>query len=104
MGLGKTLGWMAAGVVIAAGLSGRAQVVAVGTLPAAALVGAKVFPLAEVRRGMHGVAYTVFEGVTPEPMEVEILGVLKDAIGPGQDMILARLKGRSRSIRAWWRG
>jgi hypothetical protein len=26
-------------------------------------------------------------------MEVEILGVLKDAIGPGQDMILARLKG-----------
>ncbi len=93
MGLGKTLGWMAAGVVIAAGLSGRAQVVAVGTLPAAAPVGAKVFPLAEVRRGMHGVAYTVFEGVTPEPMEVEILGVLKDAIGPGQDMILARLKG-----------
>ncbi len=38
-------------------------------------------------------AYTVFEGVTPEPMEVEILGVLKDAIGPGQDMILARLQG-----------
>jgi hypothetical protein len=26
-------------------------------------------------------------------MEVEILGVLKDAIGPGQDMILARLHG-----------
>ncbi len=26
-------------------------------------------------------------------MDVEILGVLKDAIGPGQDMILARLKG-----------
>jgi hypothetical protein len=55
--------------------------------------GAKIFPLAEVRRGLHGVAYTVFEGVTPEPMEVEILGVLKDAIGPGQDMILARLHG-----------
>ena len=63
-----------------------------------------VFPLAEVRRGLRGVAYTVFEGVTPEPMEVEILGVLKDAIGPGQDMILARLQGRSRSTRAWWRG
>jgi hypothetical protein len=55
--------------------------------------GAKIFPLAEIRRGLHGVAYTVFEGVVPEPMEVEILGVLKDAIGPGQDMILARLKG-----------
>ena len=62
-------------------------------MPAAAPSGAKIFPLADVRRGLHGVAYTVFEGVTPEPMEVEILGVLKDAIGPGQDMILARLKG-----------
>jgi len=62
-------------------------------MPASAPSGAKIFPLADVRRGLHGVAYTVFEGVTPEPMEVEILGVLKDAIGPGQDMILGRLKG-----------
>src|ERR1035441_1713774 len=61
--------------------------------PAVAPSGAKIFPLAEMRRGLHGVAYTVFEGVAPEPMEVEILGVLKDAIGPGQDMILARLHG-----------
>ncbi len=42
---------------------------------------------------MRGVAYTVFEGVNPEPMPVEILGVLRDALGPGQDMILARLHG-----------
>jgi len=62
-------------------------------MPAVAPNGAQVFPLAEVRRGLRGVAYTVFEGVTPEPMTVEILGVLKDAIGPGQDMILARLGG-----------
>jgi hypothetical protein len=62
-------------------------------MPAAAPIGGKIFPLNEVRRGLHGVAYTVFEGVTPEPMQVEILGVLKDAIGPGQDMILARLRG-----------
>src|SRR5213076_3326324 len=34
-----------------------------------------------------------FEGVNPEPMQVEILGLLKDALGPGQDMILARLHG-----------
>ena len=66
---------------------------AAAALPAVAPSGAKIFPLAEMRRGLHGVAYTVFEGVTPEPMEVEILGVLKDAIGPGQDMILARLHG-----------
>jgi hypothetical protein len=53
----------------------------------------RIFPLAEVRRGLEGVAYTVFEGVTPEPMRVEILGLLKNALGPGQDMILARLHG-----------
>jgi hypothetical protein len=53
----------------------------------------KFFPLSEVKRGMKGVAYTVFEGVNPEPMQVEILGLLKDALGPGQDMILARLHG-----------
>ena len=62
-------------------------------MPAAAPAVTKIFPLAEVKRGMKGVAYTVFEGVNPEPMQVEILGVLKDALGPGQDMILARLHG-----------
>ncbi len=52
-----------------------------------------VFPLSEVRAGLHGVAYTVFEGTQPEAMNVEILGVLKNALGPDQDMILARLQG-----------
>jgi hypothetical protein len=40
------------------------------------------------------VAYTVFEGVAPSAVEVEILGVLHNAQGPGQDMILARLGGK----------
>jgi hypothetical protein len=62
-------------------------------MPATAPAVTKFFPLAEVKRGMKGVAYTVFEGVNPEPMQVEILGVLKEALGPGQDMILARLHG-----------
>ncbi|MHB1699689.1 MAG: SpoIVB peptidase S55 [Acidobacteriaceae bacterium] len=52
-----------------------------------------IFPLADVRAGMHGIAWTVFQGTQPEAMQVEILGVLHDAIGPGQDMILARLRG-----------
>jgi hypothetical protein len=39
------------------------------------------------------VAYTVFEGTQPETMDVEILGVLKNVLGPDQDMILARLHG-----------
>ena len=42
---------------------------------------------------MTGTAWTVFQGTTPEPMQVEILGVLRGARGPGQDMILAQLHG-----------
>jgi hypothetical protein len=52
-----------------------------------------VFPLSQVHRGLKGVAWTVFEGTAPEPMDVEILGVLRGARGPGRDMILARLHG-----------
>jgi len=40
------------------------------------------------------VAYTVFEGVFPSACGVEILGVLHNAQGPHQDMILARLGGK----------
>lgn len=54
---------------------------------------AEPFPLAEVQRGQHGTAWTVFEGTKPEPMDVEILGRMPNAIGPGQDMILGRLHG-----------
>jgi hypothetical protein len=63
-------------------------------MAAAAPLETKIFPLAEVKKGQMGVAYTVFEGVTPEPMQVEILGVLKDSLGPGRDLILARLRGQ----------
>ncbi|HUN88791.1 MAG TPA: SpoIVB peptidase S55 domain-containing protein [Terriglobales bacterium] len=52
-----------------------------------------VFPESEVRAGLHGVAYTVFEGTKPEPVDVEILGVLKGMAGPKSDVILARLHG-----------
>jgi hypothetical protein len=62
-------------------------------MPPAAPAVTRFFPLSEVKRGLRGIAYTVFEGVNPEPMEVEILGVLKDSLGPGQDLILARLHG-----------
>jgi SpoIVB peptidase S55 len=61
------------------------------TPPASATAG--IYPLAQVHRGLHGVAYTVFEGTQPEAMDVEILGVLKNVLGPEQDMILARLHG-----------
>ena len=51
------------------------------------------YPLKEVHRGQMATAWTVFSGTKPEPMQVEILGVLRGARGPGQDMILARLRG-----------
>jgi hypothetical protein len=52
-----------------------------------------IFPLSEVKKGLKATAWTVFQGNKPEPMEVEILGVLRGARGPGQDMILAQLHG-----------
>jgi len=51
------------------------------------------FPLSQVHRGLMATAWTVFEGTKPEPMQVEILGILRGARGPGQDLILARLHG-----------
>ena len=54
----------------------------------------QIMPEDQVRAGMHGVAYTVFEGVTPETMDVEILGVLRNMGGPKADVILARLHGK----------
>jgi hypothetical protein len=53
-----------------------------------------ILPEDQVKAGMHGVAYTVFEGVTPEAMDVEILGILHDMAGPKSDVILARLHGK----------
>ncbi|MGB7554099.1 MAG: SpoIVB peptidase S55 domain-containing protein [Candidatus Korobacteraceae bacterium] len=54
----------------------------------------QIMPEDQVKAGMHGVAYTVFEGVTPEAMDVEILGVLRNMGGPKADVILARLHGK----------
>ena len=42
---------------------------------------------------MKGVAYTVFQGTQPEPMTVEVLGILKNVNGPKGDVILVRLGG-----------
>src|SRR4051812_20902430 len=55
---------------------------------------ANVIPVSEIHAGMRGVAYTVFEGVKPEPMDVEVLGVLKNNFnGPKSNVILVRLHG-----------
>jgi hypothetical protein len=51
------------------------------------------FPLDEVQPGLRGVGRTVFQGNQIQEFQVEFLGVLKNAIAPKQDVILARLTG-----------
>ena len=87
-----------ASIIAAGSCSGtaRAQTAAVAKTASAAAPppsSAGVFPLSQVHRGLRGTAWTVFEGTVPEPMDVEILGVLHGARGPHRDLILARLHG-----------
>lgn len=53
----------------------------------------QLFPVTEVRPGLKGVGRTVFDGEKVEEFQVELLGVMKNAIGPKRDVILARLSG-----------
>jgi hypothetical protein len=61
---------------------------------AAPVLSVAIMPADQVRPGMHGVAYTVFEGTKPEAMQLQVLGVMKDANGPKGDIILVRLLGQ----------
>jgi len=54
----------------------------------------KIMPVEQIKAGMRGVAYTVFQGTKPEPMDVEVLGVLRNANGPKSNVILVRLHGK----------
>jgi hypothetical protein len=54
----------------------------------------QIIAVSQIHAGMRGVAYTVFEGVKPEAMEVEVLGVLHNVNGPKGDIILVRLHGQ----------
>src|SRR5271165_1689951 len=54
----------------------------------------QIITVSQIHAGMRGVAYTVFEGVKPESMDVEVLGVLHNANGPKGDIILVRLHGQ----------
>jgi len=62
------------------------------TLPPASVPPA-IMPLDQIHEGMKGTALTVFQGVKPEPMDVEVLGVMRNVNGPKGDIILVRLHG-----------
>src|ERR1700722_3307174 len=66
-----------------------------GQTPSASLAqDPKTIAVSQIHAGMRGVAYTVFQGVKPEAMEVEVLGVLHNVNGPKGDIILVRLHGQ----------
>lgn len=48
------------------------------------------YPLKAIRRGLHATGYTTSQGRTPKPFSVSVLGVLKDGISPGIDLIVIR--------------
>ncbi|MGA2132811.1 MAG: hypothetical protein ABSH50_11000 [Bryobacteraceae bacterium] len=55
----------------------------------------EIFKTADLRPGMQAIAWTVFNGTTPEPVPVEIVGLWKNAWGPRQDVILAKMGGKA---------
>ncbi|HZC66745.1 MAG TPA: hypothetical protein VE545_09245 [Candidatus Dormibacteraeota bacterium] len=50
-------------------------------------------PLADIRPGMEGYAYTIFAGDQIEKFDLVVLGVLDNFLGPRQSIILVQLKG-----------
>jgi len=62
---------------------------ATAVLPALAAAECEtVLPTSAVTVGMVGTGLTVSQGSTPESFDVEVLGILKNGIGPGRDMIV----------------
>ena len=53
--------------------------------------GTQVMPLKQVHAGLKGEVWTVFQGDRPEPFDVQVSGIVKNALGPGKDLILCEL-------------
>jgi hypothetical protein len=54
-------------------------------------VNAPLQALDDLRPGMQGEVWTVFKGHTPEPFAVVVTGILRNALGPGKNLILCEL-------------
>jgi hypothetical protein len=63
---------------------------AIAALFALSAAAQQSMPLSQIHKGMRGYGVTVFEGTRLDRFDVEILGVLNN-IGPGQDLILAKV-------------
>ncbi|MBX7156881.1 MAG: hypothetical protein K1X66_00645 [Verrucomicrobiae bacterium] len=51
----------------------------------------EIFPVSQIKAGMKGTTYTVLQGTNIVPLETEVLGVSEDYLGPGKDLIIAKL-------------
>ena len=71
----------------------RAPAVVSPAIVSPAIAFPTIMPLNQIHEGMKGIALTVFQGVKPESMEVEVLGVMRNVNGPKGDIILVRLHG-----------
>lgn len=54
-----------------------------------------ILPLEEVHPGMQAAVRTVFRGDEIQEIPAEVLGVMEKSLGPGQSLILLRLKGET---------
>ena len=55
----------------------------------------QIFKESDLRPGMKATAWTVFSGTEAEAVPVEIVGILKNAWGPKQDIIIGKMTGRA---------
>lgn len=55
----------------------------------------EILPLDQIKPGMKGEARTIFAGDKVESMQLEVLGVLPNLMGPKHDIILVELKGEN---------
>src|SRR3954447_25535015 len=63
-------------------------------VPAVSLsAAAALMSVDDIRPGMVGIGHTVFDGTHVEDFKANIIGVLQNMIGPGRNLILAKLEG-----------
>jgi hypothetical protein len=84
------------GMLVAAGVA--AGTVWAGMAAAAPGPCATVKPLSDVAKGQLGEGWTVTEGTDPQQFDVEVLGVARDLIGPGRDVIVVKISGATADV------
>ncbi len=82
---------------IVLGIAAAASLTSAGETPLTRPKAGKVeiMPESQIKPGMKAVAWTVFQGTEPEPVPIEIVGILKNQWGPKQDIIVGKMGGKA---------